>query len=105
MSPDAGDVLVSDCVYASRRSFEVVCVRAGPRRCGPLPTSMAATSEGERDEMLLLFCALVVIIFMALVCSLTLWLLKGTRCAPSCPQPAEQPVGGLAAHGAGICLM
>lgn len=53
MSPDAGDVLVSDRVYASRRSFEVVCVRAGPRRCAPLPTSMAATSEGERDEMLL----------------------------------------------------
>lgn len=31
MSPDAGDVLVSDRVYASRRSFEVVCARAGSK--------------------------------------------------------------------------
>lgn len=81
--------------FRVRLRFEAVCERAGQRGCAPLPTSMAATSEGARWDIL----RCVLLVFHGDRLQRAPWLQQ------SLPAHSRAGCGRIAAHWAGIFLM
>lgn len=81
--------------FRVRLPFEAVCVRAGPRGCAPLPTSMATTLEGARWDILWF----VLLVFHGDRLQCALWHQEGL------PAHSRAGCGRIGAHRAGIFLM